>query len=118
VEVMGRRRRRPEQLLNDLKEWRWYCKLKEEALDRTVCRSHVGSDGGPVVRQTDEWMKWSYISSAVGCPAVDFTSKLDEAVTILASLRVVPSSNLVLAPTILAAVFLIFPQFLQKMPNK
>jgi hypothetical protein len=30
--------------------------LKEEALDRTVWRTHFGKDYGPVVRQTTEWM--------------------------------------------------------------
>jgi hypothetical protein len=35
-------------------------------------------------------MKRNYISSAIGCPAVDFTSKLDEAVTLLAPVREVP----------------------------
>ena len=33
--VMGRRRRRCKQVLNDLKETRRYGKLKEETLDRT-----------------------------------------------------------------------------------
>ena len=30
LEVTGRRGRRSEQLFNDIKEWRGYCKLKEE----------------------------------------------------------------------------------------
>jgi hypothetical protein len=36
IEVMGGRRRRRQQLLDDLKEMESYWKLKEEALDRTV----------------------------------------------------------------------------------
>jgi hypothetical protein len=36
IEVTGRRGRRPKQLLEDLKEKRGYCKLKEEALDRAL----------------------------------------------------------------------------------
>ena len=35
MEVAGRRGRRRKQLLDDLKEKIGYCKLKEEALDRT-----------------------------------------------------------------------------------
>jgi hypothetical protein len=36
IEVMGRRGRRHKQLLDDLKEKRRHCKLKEEALDHTL----------------------------------------------------------------------------------
>ena len=36
IEVTRRRGRRRKQLLDDLKEKRGYCKLKEEALDRAV----------------------------------------------------------------------------------
>jgi hypothetical protein len=36
IEITGRRGRRRKQLLDDLKEKRRYCKLKEEALDRTL----------------------------------------------------------------------------------
>jgi hypothetical protein len=53
-EMMGRRGRRRKQPLDDLKEKRRYCKLKEEALDRTLWRSHFGRGYGPVVRQTAE----------------------------------------------------------------
>ena len=42
IEVTGRRGRRRKQLLDDLKEKRGYCKLKEEALDRTVWRTGFG----------------------------------------------------------------------------
>jgi hypothetical protein len=56
IEVTGRRGRRRRKLLDDLKE-RWgYWHLKEQALDRTVCRAGFGRDFGPVVRQTAKWM--------------------------------------------------------------
>jgi len=47
-----KRRRRRKQLLNDFKEMRGYWKLKEEALDRTQCRTGCGKGYGPVVRPT------------------------------------------------------------------
>jgi hypothetical protein len=52
IEMMGRRGRRRKQLLDDLKEKRRYCKLKEEALDRTLWRILFERGYGPVVRQT------------------------------------------------------------------
>ena len=52
IEVTGRRGRRRRKLLDDLKERRGYCHLKEEALDRTIWRSRFGRGFGPVVRQT------------------------------------------------------------------
>jgi hypothetical protein len=52
IEVTGRRGRRCRKLLDDLKERRGYCHLKEEALDRTVWRAGCGRGFGPVVRQT------------------------------------------------------------------
>jgi hypothetical protein len=45
-----RRRRRPKQLLDDLKEARRYWKLKAEAQDRTLWGGYGGY--GPVARQT------------------------------------------------------------------
>jgi hypothetical protein len=39
IEMTERRGRRRKQLLDDLKEKRGYCKLKEEAIDRTLCRT-------------------------------------------------------------------------------
>ena len=54
IEVTGRRGRRRRKLLDDLKERRGYCQLKEEALDRTVWRAGFGRGFGPVVRQTTE----------------------------------------------------------------
>jgi hypothetical protein len=56
IEVMGRRGRRHNQLLDDRKETRGYWKLKEESLDRTLWRTRFGRDCGPVARQTAEWM--------------------------------------------------------------
>jgi hypothetical protein len=52
IEVTGRRGRRRRKLLDDLKEGRGYCHLKEEALDRTMWRAGFGRGFGPVVRQT------------------------------------------------------------------
>jgi hypothetical protein len=60
IEMTGRRGRRRKQLLNDLKEKRRYCKLKEKALDRTLWRSRFGRGYGPVVRQTTGWMNEYY----------------------------------------------------------
>jgi len=42
VEVTGRRGRKRRKLLDDLKERRGYCHLKEEAPDRTVSRVRFG----------------------------------------------------------------------------
>jgi hypothetical protein len=50
--VTGRRGRRCKKLLDDFKEKRGYCKLKEKAPDRTVWRRHFGTGYGTVVRQT------------------------------------------------------------------
>jgi hypothetical protein len=50
IEVMGRRGKRLKQLLDILKERRWHCKLKEEALDCIVWRTHFRRFYGPVVR--------------------------------------------------------------------
>ena len=52
IEVTGRRGRRRKKLLDDLKERRGYCQLKEEALDRTMWTARFGRGFGPVVRQT------------------------------------------------------------------
>ena len=52
IEVTGRRGRRRWKLLDDLKERRGYCHLKEEALDRTKWRAGFGRGFGSVVRQT------------------------------------------------------------------
>ena len=49
IEVTRRRRRRRKKLLDDLKDRRGYCQLKEEALDRTMWRNRFGRGFGPVV---------------------------------------------------------------------
>jgi hypothetical protein len=59
--VTGRRGRRRRNLLDDLKERRGYCHLKEEeALDRTTWKARFGRGFGPVVRQTTKWMTATY----------------------------------------------------------
>ena len=50
-EVTERRGKRRKQLVDGLNEKRVYWKLKEAALDRTVCRTRSGIGCGPVVRQ-------------------------------------------------------------------
>jgi hypothetical protein len=55
IEVAGRWGRRCRKLLDDLKERRGYCHLKE-ALDRTMWRAGFGRGFGPVVRQTAKWI--------------------------------------------------------------
>ena len=54
MEVTRRRGRRRKKLLDDLKEGRGYCHLKEEALNRTMWRNRFGGGFGPVIRQTAE----------------------------------------------------------------
>jgi len=49
IEVTRRRERRRRKLLDDLKDSRGYCELKEEALDRIVWRNRFGRGLGPVV---------------------------------------------------------------------
>ena len=51
IEVKERRGKRRRQLLDNLKEKRKYCNLKEETLDRTLWRTRSGIVYGPVVRQ-------------------------------------------------------------------
>jgi hypothetical protein len=48
TEVTGRRGGRSKQLLDDLKEKRRYCKLKDEAIDRTLWRTGFGRGCGSV----------------------------------------------------------------------
>ena len=55
IEVTRRRGRRRKRLLDDLKDRRGYCQLKEEALERTMWRNRFGRGFGPVVWQiTDD----------------------------------------------------------------
>ena len=52
---MARRRgRRRKKLLDELKAWRGYSHLKEEALDLTMWRNRFGEGFGLVVRQNTE----------------------------------------------------------------
>jgi hypothetical protein len=48
--VMERKVRRRKHLLDDFKEPTGHRKLKEEALNRTVCRTRFGREYGPVVK--------------------------------------------------------------------
>jgi hypothetical protein len=54
TEVTGRRTKRCKQLLDDVKEKRGCCKLKKEALHRSLWRSAFGRGYGPIVGQTAE----------------------------------------------------------------
>ena len=49
IEVRRRRGRRRKKLLDDLKDRKGYCQLKEEALDRTMGRNRFGRGFGPIV---------------------------------------------------------------------
>ena len=49
IEVTRRRGRRRKKLLDDLKDRRGYCQLKEEALDCTVWKNRFGRGFGPAV---------------------------------------------------------------------
>ena len=49
IEVTRRRGRRRKKLLDDLKDRRGYCQLKEEALDRIMWRNRFGRGFLPVV---------------------------------------------------------------------
>jgi len=62
---MGRRRIRSKQLLDDVKEKSGYWKLKEDALDRNLCRTGFRRGCRPVVWQTAEWMKWHRIDISI-----------------------------------------------------
>ena len=49
IEVTRRQGRRRKKLLDDLKDRRGYCELKEEGLDRTMWRNRFTRGSGPVV---------------------------------------------------------------------
>jgi hypothetical protein len=51
MDVTGRRGRRRKQLVDDLKETKGYCTLKENELDRTMWKTRFGRAYGPVIRQ-------------------------------------------------------------------
>ena len=59
--MTGRRGRRRRKLLDDLKERRGYCELKQEALEPTVWRAGFGRVFGPVVRHTAKLNEYIYI---------------------------------------------------------
>jgi len=50
IEMTVRRGRRSKQLLDNLKEKRGYCKLKDKVLDRIPWRTRFGRDYEPVLR--------------------------------------------------------------------
>jgi hypothetical protein len=52
IEATLRRGRRRKKLLDDLKEKKGYCKLKQEALDHFLWRTRSGSGYEPVARQS------------------------------------------------------------------
>ena len=54
IEVTRRRGKRRRKLLDDVKDRRGYCHLKEEALDPTMWRNRFGGGFEPVVRQNTE----------------------------------------------------------------
>ena len=60
IEVTRRRARRRKKLLDDLKDRRGYCQLKEEALDRTMWRNRFERGFGPVVWQITEDDEYQY----------------------------------------------------------
>ena len=49
LDKKAKRGRRRKKLLDDLKDRRGYCQLKEEALNRTMWRNRFGRGSGPVV---------------------------------------------------------------------
>ena len=49
IEVTRRRGKGRKKLLDDLKDRRGYCQLKEEAVDRTMWRNRFGRGFGPVI---------------------------------------------------------------------
>jgi hypothetical protein len=54
IEMNVRRGRRRKQLLEDRKETRGWCILKEQAVDRTLWRTRYGRGYGSVVRRAAE----------------------------------------------------------------
>ena len=56
IEVTGQRGRRRGMLMDELKERRGYCHLKEKALDRTMWGARSGRGFERVVKQTTKWM--------------------------------------------------------------
>ena len=84
IEVTRRRGRMRKKLLDDLKDRRGYCQLKEEALDRTMWRNRFGRGFGPVVWQiTDDVLpdaqKLGCSHSSKLLPAKEFGRKEEQA---------------------------------------
>ena len=66
IEVTRRQGRRRKKLLNDLKDRRGYCELKEEALDRTMWRNRFARGFGPVISQiTDDDNTWTAVPTTI-----------------------------------------------------
>ena len=61
IEVTVRRGIRSKQLLDDLKERRWYWKMKKKTLYRTLWRTRFVRGYGPVVRWSTEKMRPEHI---------------------------------------------------------
>ena len=81
IEVTRRRGRRRKKLLDELKDRRRYCQLKEETLDHTMRRKHFGRSFGLVVWQiTDDddrtkcLLQLSQKNTTVFCPVPDESS--------------------------------------------
>jgi len=71
MEVARRRGKRGKKLLDDLKDRRGYCHLKEEALDRTMWGNRFGGGFGHVVRRNTEWMnEWAQIREITGIAVI------------------------------------------------
>ena len=87
IEVTGRRGRWRRKLLDDLKEKRGNCQLKEEVLDHTTWRARFGRGFGPVVRQTTKWNEFRKLLE----PYSRFILKMDsECAVILKFMTVLP----------------------------
>ena len=99
IEVTGKSARKRKQLLGDLREKRWYCQFKEEALDNTLWRTRFRRGYGSVVWQTTKGMNLlPYLQDSWTVRSVCCRS---EYVNILPSLQNIPAIR---RSTILRAV--------------
>jgi len=73
IDVTGRRGRRRKHLLDDVKEKGRYRELKEEAVDRTLWRTHFGSGQGGICCKTDCSMNES--AQLLSFPVTGFTAE-------------------------------------------
>ena len=94
-----RRGRRRKKLLDDLKDRRGYSHLKEETLDRIMCRNVLRGGFGPVVRQNTEWMKFINDSPPIVAPST------------AALLTLTPCSRVLLEKLIGSQLVKKFPEF-------